>query len=136
MAPNQVTLENSEQVWDNLYGKAKKPKKPALKQGDCARLNKKFRTFEKGYLPGWTEEVFVVRAECPGNVPTYKLEEWDGTLLEGTFYEQDLQKVNVTNNNLFRIEKIVKRKGNKVLVNWKGWPNKYNSWIEKGQLTR
>ena len=55
--------------------------------------------------------------------------------MEGTFYEQDLEKVNVTDDDIFRIEKIVKRKSNKVLVNWKGWPNNYNSWIAKDQLT-
>lgn len=131
MAPDQVTLANSEQVWENLYGKAMKRKVGTLKVGDRVRLNKKFRPFKKGYLPGWTEEVFVVRQVNKGTIPNYKIEEWDGTPLEGTFYEQDLQKVTVTDDNIFRIEKIVKRKGNKVLVNWKGWPVKYNSWIEK-----
>ena len=137
MAPNQVTEANSPQVYENLYGKKeKKIKKPTLKEGDRVRLNKKFRLFKKGYLPGWTEEVFVIRESRVGPVPTYKVEEWDGTPLKGTFYEQDLQKVNVTDDDIFRIETIVKRKGNKVLVQWRGWPQKYNSWIEKGQLTR
>ena len=131
MAPEQVTLANSEQVWENLYGKAMKRKVGTLKVGDRVRLNKKFRPFKKSYLPGWTEEVFVVRKINKGTIPTYKIEEWDGTTLQGTFYKQDLQKVTVTDDNIFRIEKIVKRKGNKVLVNWKGWPDKYNSWIEK-----
>ena len=75
--------------------------------------------------------MFVVRKVRPGSIPVYKLEEWDGTPLEGTFYEQDLQKVNVTDDDNFRIKNIVKRKGNKVLVNWKGCPDKYNTWIEK-----
>ena len=131
MAPEQVTLANSEQVWENLYGKAMKRKVGMLKVGDHVRLNKKFRPFKKSYLPGWTEEVFVVRKVNKGTIPTYKIEEWDGTTLQGTFYKQDLQKVTVMDDNIFRIEKIVKRKGNKVLVNWKGWPDKYNSWIEK-----
>ena len=119
MAPNQVTEANNQQVYENLYGKtAKKIKKPALKIGDHVRLNKKFRLFKKGYLPGWTEEVFVIQESRVGPVPTYKVEEWDGTPLKGTFYKQDVQKVNVTDNDIFRIEKIVKRKGNKVLVQW------------------
>ena len=58
-----------------------------------------------------------------GTIRTYKEEEWSGTPIDGTFFEQDLQKVNVTDNDLFRIEKMVKRKGNKVLVNRKGWPD-------------
>ena len=60
-------------------------------------LNKKFRLFKKGYLPGWTEEVFVIRHSIPGPVATYKLEEWDGSPLQGTFYKQDNKKfVSVT----------------------------------------
>ena len=49
------------------------------------RLNKIHRTFEKGYLPGWTEEVFVVHRVVPGPVPTYKIHEWDDTPVQGTF---------------------------------------------------
>ena len=59
MAPEQVTEANSRQVYANLY-KNKKVNKPTLKVGDRVRLNKKFRLFKKGYLPGWTEEVFVI----------------------------------------------------------------------------
>ena len=70
----------------------------------------------------------------PGVVPTYKIHEWDGMPLTGTFYGEDLQKVTVQDDALFRIEKIVKRQGDKVLVRWKGWPDKYNSWIEKRAL--
>ena len=94
------------------------------------------RLFKKGYLPGRTEEVFVIRESIPGPVPTYKVEEWDGTPLEGTFYEHDVQKVSVKDDDIFRIEKIVQRKGNKMLVHCNGWPHKYNSWIEKGQIAK
>jgi len=61
------------------------------------------------------------------------VEEWDGTSVDGTFYAQDLQKVTVK-DDLFRIDKIVKRKGDKVLVRWKGWPVKYDSWVDKKGL--
>ena len=87
-------------------------------------------------LPGWTEEVFVVRRVQKGKVPTYKVDEWDGTPIKGTFYEQDLQNVTVEDNDLFRIDKIVKRKGDKVLVRWKGWPDKYDTWLNKKDVVR
>ena len=109
MAPNQVTLTNSADVWETLYGKKGEVKKPSFRVGDRVRLNKKFRPFKKGYLPGWTEEVFVVRRVCLGKIPTYKVEEWDGSEIKGTFYEQDLQKVSVDDDDLFRIDKIVKK---------------------------
>ena len=138
MPPEKVKASNEKDVWDKLYSKrlSGKPTKSELKVNDKVRLNKKYRTFKKGYLPGWTEEIFIVRQVRPGKVPTYKLSEFDGTVLEGTFYKQDLQKVTVSLQDLFRIEKIVKRKGDKVLVQWKGWPDKYNSWLEKSDLQK
>ena len=60
--------------------------------GDRVRLNKIHRTFDKGYLPGWTEEVFVVHRVVSGPVPTYKIREWDDTPVQGTFYEADYKK--------------------------------------------
>ena len=137
MAPSRVTVENEDVVWNNLYAKrlTGKKRKSTLKKGDVVRLNKKHRTFSKGYLAGWTEEVFVVSRVIQGMIPTYKVKEWDGEPLQGTFYEEDLQKVNVKTDDLFRVEKIVKRRKNQVLVRWNGWPAKYDSWIPKSALT-
>ena len=69
-------------------------------------------------------------------MPTYKIREWDESPVEGTFYEEDLQKVNVSDQALFRIEKVLKRRKNQLLVKWKGWPDKYNSWISSGDIKR
>ena len=44
--------------------------------------------------------------------------------IKGTFYEHDVQKVQVLDDSLFRVEKILKRKGWNVLVRWKGWLSK------------
>ena len=51
--------------------------------------------------------MFVVHRVVPGPVPTYKIREWDDTPVQGTFYEEDLQKVHVS--DVFRIEKVIKR---------------------------
>ena len=80
--------------------------------------------------------MFVVGRVIPGVVTTYKIEELDGVPLKGTFYEQDLQKVTVSEDDLFRVEKVLKRKGNKLLVRWKGWSNKYDSWIDKSDVKK
>lgn len=131
----KIKKKNEDQVWHTLYDTRLNPKKwkrPTMKQGDRVRLNEKHRPFKKGYLPGWTEEVFVIRQAFRGPVATYKLEELDETPIEGTFYEQDLQKVHVSDDDsLFRIEKILKRTKDKVIVQWKGWTDKYNSWVYK-----
>ena len=87
------------------------------------------RPFKKGYLPGWTEEVFVVSHVRRHLVVTYRLSEWDGTPIKGTFYGPDVQKGQVSDDSLFRVEKVLKRKGRNVFVLWKGWPAKYDNWI-------
>ena len=51
--------------------------------------------------------------------------------ITGTFYEKELQK---TNQEEFRIEKEIKRKGDKMYVKWKGYDNSFNSWIDKKDL--
>ena len=60
----------------------------------------------------------------------YKVEEFDGTPVKGTFYAEDLQKVTVDDNMLWRVEKVLKRRRGQMLVRWKGWPAKYDSWIK------
>ena len=50
-----------------------------------------------------------------------------------SFYEKDLQK---TNQKQFRIEKVIKRKGNKLYVKWKGYNNSSNRWIDKKDLIK
>ncbi|CAH3114726.1 unnamed protein product, partial [Pocillopora meandrina] len=69
-------------------------------------------------------------------VYTYKVKEMDDTPVRGTFYEQDLQKVQIPDDALYRIEKVLKRQGNKVLVSWKGFPPKHNSWLNKKDIQK
>ena len=131
MAPHQVTPNTVPRSGTNstAIGWTKRPHPPKCQVGDRVRLNKKHRPLKKGYLPGWTEEVFVVTHVRRHPVVTYRLSEWDGTPIKGTFYEPDVQKVQVTDDSLFRVEKVLKRQGRRVLVRWKGWPAKYDSWI-------
>ena len=80
--PVNVNESNQIDIWYRLYDTKKdiKVKKPQCQVGDKVRLNKKFRPFKKGYLPGWTEEVFLVKQIYTTKpVVTYKLTEWDGT---------------------------------------------------------
>ena len=79
--------------------------------------------------------MFVVHRVIPGPLPTYKIREWDGSPVDGTFYKEDLQKVQLADDALFRIEKVLKRQKGQMLVKWQGWPDKYNSWIPSQALT-
>ena len=100
---------------------------PKFKVNDHVRISKYKNTFAKGYVPNWSE-VFVVN-EIKNTVPwTYTISDLNGEPITGTFYEKELQK---TNQKEFRIEKVLKRKGDKLYVKWKGYDNSFNSWINK-----
>ena len=77
------------------------------------------------------EEVFVV-GKIKNTVPcTYVISDLNGELITGRFYEKELQK---TSQKKSRIEKVLKRKGDKLYVKWKGYDNSFNSWINKKYL--
>ena len=106
-------------------------KDPEFKVGDYDRISKYKNIFAKGYMPNWSEEVFVID-RIKNTVPwTYVINDLNGEEITGTFYENELQK---TNQKEFRIEKVIKRKGDKLYVKWKGYDNSFNSWINKNDI--
>ena len=143
-APERVTQINAQDIWHRLYGKdfVKRSTRVRFKfkVGDKVRISKKKGTFEKGYLPNWTEEVFSIAQRLRRIPPVYRLREYDGTMLDGTFYERELQRVQQSEADLFRIEKILKTRGKgkdeEYLVRWSGWPSKYDQWIRASSLKR
>ncbi len=72
------------------------------------RISKTRRTFKKGYLASWTEEVFTITKRILRRPPVYKIADYEGEELEGTFYEQEPQKVSKTDDDYYRVEKILK----------------------------
>jgi hypothetical protein len=84
--------------------------------------------FRKGYLPRWTEELFTVSAIQYTDPITYKIKDLNGEEIKGTFYEQEMQR---STQDTFRIERVLKTKGNKLLVKWIGYSDDFNSWIDK-----
>ena len=122
---------NEKQVFANLYQDEiyLKPGKPKFSIDDKVRLSKyKRRVFDKGYTPNWTEEVFVVDKVNLTKPVTYNVVDLLGEKIEGSFYEKELQKAK---QQTFRIEKVVRRdnKKKKALVKWKGYSDKFNSWV-------
>ena len=92
------------------------------------RISKQKNIFAKGYTPNWSEEAFAVN-KIKNIVPwTYVINDLNGEEIIGTFYQKELQK---TNQKKFRIEKVIKRKGHKLYIKWKGYNNSFNSCINK-----
>ena len=115
-------------VKDNTYiyfEKEVNNKDPKFKIGDHVRISKYKKIFAKGYTPNWSEEAFVIK-KVKNTVPwTYVINDLQGEEITGRFYERELQK---TNDKKFRIQKILKRKGDKLYLNWKKYDNSFNSW--------
>ena len=61
----------------------------------------------------------------------YEISDLNGEPIVGSFSEKELQK---TNQEKFRIGKVIKKKGDKLYVKWKGYDNSFNSWIDKKDL--
>ena len=97
--------------------------------GDRVRISKYKRTlFDKGYTPNWSEEVFVIVGIQQTNPTTYIIKDYNNEIIEGSFYENELQK---TEQDFYRIDKVIKKDYKKklALVSWKGYPKELNSWI-------
>ena len=115
------------------YNEKSNEKDPKFKVGDHVRISKFKNVFAKGYSPNWSEEIFIVK-KIKNTVPwTYVISDLNGEEIVGSFYKKELQK---TNQKEFRIEKVIKRKGNKLYVKWKGYNNSFNSWIDKKDLIK
>ena len=64
---------------------------------------------------------------------TFKITDYNGEEIQGSFYEQELQK---TSQGTFRIENVLKRQGDKSLVKWMGYPKSFNSWIDTKTIVK
>ena len=62
---------------------------------------------------------------------TYVIDDLNGEEITGTFYEKELQKID---QQEFKIEKVIKKKDDKLYVKCKEYDNSFNSWIDKKDL--
>jgi hypothetical protein len=127
--------DNLYQTYMNLYGDTvhdNSPRPPPkFAVGDMIRITMKKDVFRKGYLPRWSEELFTVSAIQYTDLITYKIKDLNGEEINGTFFEQEMQK---STQDTFRIEKVLKTKGNKLLMKWMGYSDDFNSWITKSDV--
>ena len=83
------------------------------------------------HVPNWSEEVFVIK-KVKNTLPwAYVISDLNGEKIVEIFYKTEQQK---TNQRDFRVGKVIKRKGDKLYVKWKGYNSSFNSWIDKKDI--
>lgn len=139
--PVDVNHSNALSIWKTVYGENIKRKEeiPHFRKGDRVRISKIKGVFTKGYEQNYTTEVFVVdRVIGKAERPVFLLRDYDGDPVVGSFYPEELQKVNANKDRVYRIEKILATKGRgrrkQHLVKWEGWPSKFNSWVLSSEI--
>ena len=139
MAPNKVSSENESSVRETLYPPLpvlSENKKSVIEVGSVVRLNKTKRVFDKGYLPNWTKEVFTVVERLKTRPTTYRVHDYNGSNIAGSFYRDELQVVKAP--ELYDIEEILDEriKGGvpEVLIKWKGYDKSFNLWLPKKEV--
>lgn len=110
----------------NNNSKDLKKKNKKFKIDDRVRISHLKGVFEKGYTPNWSTEIFSIIKVHPTRPVTYSLEDYRGQPIKGTFYEHELSKTNFPDTYL--AEKILKRRGDRVLVKWLGFDKSHNTW--------
>ena len=84
-------------------------------------------------LPTGQKKSLLLMAYYTQNPVTYRLVDLQGETVTGSFYEQELQK---TTQEIFRIDEVIFRDKKRALVKWKGYPNKFNSWVPMSKLKK
>lgn len=150
MSPAEVSESTEGEVLQNLYGmtwekdqldnfKSKTQRKLTLKEGDFVRISRVKGPFKKGYIGNWTEEIFIID-KVKNRVPKvmYKLKDWGGEVLQGSFYEEEVQLVDKDLGGFWKVERVIRSKkvnGRlKHYVKWEGYHDDVNSWVDASDV--
>ena len=143
-----VNKDNEVDIWNELFIKPfKQPKKSKTKKyksynfrkGDFVRMTHLKHPFQRDYQEKWTEEIFIISDRYyHQGIPVYKITDYSKEPIDGIFYGSELQKVNKDRDNLWRIDKVLKRRQRRgqeeLFVSFVGWPKKYNMWVKSSDV--
>lgn len=132
MRPKDVRQKHVKSILARMNRKKIPVSKPKFKVGDSVRISKYKRVFTKGYMPNWTNETFTIFSIKPTKPVTYILQDSKGEFLKGGFYEHELSRSKT--GDVYLVEKVLRRKGDKVLVRWLGFDGKDDTWVDKRSI--
>lgn len=134
-SPAQIDKNNEAIVWKRMYIDSTKRarKRPyKYKLGDKVRISHLKYQFQRDFHQKWTEEFFKVYHRTRKGINNmYLIKDMLNEQIDGSFYENELQRIDKEDDPVLRIEKVIKRrkKGKEILVKYMGWPPKFNAWI-------
>ena len=128
MKPVDVTPSTKLKV----YGRLKRTAKVHFKVGDHVRVSKTRTVFEKSYTPNWSAEIFTVAQVQRTNPTTYLLKDYLGQDIAGAWYREELQRAAYP--DVYLVEKVLRRRGDKAYVKWWGFDASHNSWIKQSSI--
>lgn len=143
MTPTEATTADTRKVFRNLYGYDSirdylKGRKDTAKrnEGESVRIPEQKNRFKKGYTQNFTDEVYKIKSinQSYGR-PVYKLEDYKRKTVPGTFYPEEVQRIQ--NEDKYRVTIIDERKrgrGKQYLVQWTNFPDLEPEWIAASRL--
>ena len=142
LAPDAVHVDDRDVIEYYAYLNDQNPRpkrKPySFNIGDTVVISKLRGTFRREYDEKYSHEIFRINTRYKrSGVPVYGLEEYDGSLITGGFYEEELQHVTDTPDRRYTVEKIIRRRRDgQALLKWRGWGVKYAQWQPIATLER
>ncbi|XP_071055718.1 uncharacterized protein [Onthophagus taurus] len=134
MKPSEINSKSVEKtLLDTVYNHIKIAGSGKFRVGDTVRISKYKHVFDKGYLPNWTAELFkIVKVKITDPI-SYLLEDVRGQPIKGAFYDFELQRT--AQPNVYLVEKVLKRKKDKLYVKRLGFDSSHNSWISNKDIS-
>ena len=137
---------NSYSLWKNQYktnqseeSSGSKVKTYKFKVGDKVKISYLKKPFDREYSEKWSTEIFTVMSRKKNqDIPMYQLKDYNNDDISGYFYEPEMQISYIGDDVVYKVEKTLKKRKRKniteVLVKWKGWGSKFNTWIPEQNL--
>lgn len=132
--PVSVNQKNAGRILKSVYNNIKVADLTNIKFkiGDHVRISKHRHVFAKMYKPNWSNEIFTIAKIQNTNPRTYILADTQKYNILGAFYTHEIKKVK--HPDVYLVEKVIRRRKNKVLVKWLGMSSTHNSWISKDNV--
>ena len=145
MPPIKVTDKDVPALWfkqqDEIMDNSPPPSKFKFEINDPVRVEIMKQSFAKDYEKSFSNQVYYIRERyAPYNVQRYKVKTYLNEAVKGSYLSSELQKVHIDENTQYKIEKILSRRVKKgveqVKVRWAGYDARYDSWIDRAEVSK